>query len=243
MSRHLSPSDVEPPNLAEDYVHYVSSNAVPKAMTLEELKEQTKKDAEMRTLITAIETDQWNNQEVQGYKRLKDEFSVHNGLVLRRNRIVIPATLRNKADDLAHLGHQGIVKKQQLTHQRQSVVPRNRQDDRRDKKLSSMSHSDSKITTTRTSSYNQTSQCTLERSFVGPFPSGDYTMVVIDKFSRFPEVELLTSTSVKAVIPKLDAIFAREGVPDILKSDNGLPFNGHEFENFANHLGSRSTEE
>lgn len=114
MSRHPSPSDVEPPYLAEDYIHYVCSNAVPKAMTLEELKQQTKKDAEMRALITAIETDQWNSQEVQGYKRLKDEFSVHNGLVLRRNRIVIPATVRNKAVDLAHLGHHGIVKTKQL---------------------------------------------------------------------------------------------------------------------------------
>ena len=38
-------------------------------------------------------------------------------------------------------------------------------------------------------------------------------MVVIDEFSRFLEVELLTSTSAKAVIPKLDAIFARQGVP------------------------------
>jgi len=54
--------------------------------------------------------------------------------------------------------------------------------------------------------------------FAGPFPSGDYIMVVIDEFSRFPEGELLTSTSAKAVIPKLDAIFARQGVPDILKS-------------------------
>ena len=64
-------------------------------------------------------------------------------------------------------------------------------------------------------------------------------MVVIDEYSRFPEVELLTSTSAKAVIPKLHAIFARQGVSDILKSDNGPPFNGHEFENFANHLGFR----
>ena len=50
---------------------------------------------------------------------------------------------------LAHLGYK-----------RQSVVPMNGQDDRRDNtKLSSMSGSDSKIT--RTSSYEQTSQCTL----------------------------------------------------------------------------------
>ena len=73
--------------------------------------------------------------------------------------------------------------------------------------------------------------------FVGPFPSADYIVVVVDEFSRFPEVELLTSTSAKAVVPKLDAILSRQGVPDILKSDNGPPFNGHEFKNFADYVG------
>ena len=61
-------------------------------------------------------------------------------------------------------------------------------------------------------------------------------MVVVDEFSRFPRVELLTSTSAKAVVPKLDAIFSRQGAPDILKSDNGPPFNGREFKNFADYL-------
>ena len=62
-------------------------------------------------------------------------------------------------------------------------------------------------------------------------------MVVVDEFSRFPEVELLTSTSAKAVVPKLDAILSRQGIPDILKSDDGSPFDGHEFKNFAGYLG------
>ena len=52
--------------------------------------------------------------EVQPYKKLNDEVSVYNGLVLRENRIVIPASLRSKAVDLAHQGHQGIVKTKQL---------------------------------------------------------------------------------------------------------------------------------
>ena len=47
--------------------------------------------------------------------------------------------------------------------------------------------------------------------FAGQFPSGDYIMVVTDEFSRFTEVEILTSVSARAVIPKLDAIFARQG--------------------------------
>ena len=73
--------------------------------------------------------------------------------------------------------------------------------------------------------------------FAGPFPTGEYIIMVTDEFSRFPKVEILTSTSARAVIPKLDAIFARQGIPEVLKSDNGPPFNGLEFKNFADYLG------
>ena len=114
LSRHPCPSDSELQNLAEDHVNYVCTTAVPKAMTLEDIKRTTKVDAEMQALIKAIETDRWISPEVQDYKRLKDEFSVNNGVVLRKNRILIPPTLRSRAVELAHLGHQGIVKTKQL---------------------------------------------------------------------------------------------------------------------------------
>jgi hypothetical protein len=68
--------------------------------------------------------------------------------------------------------------------------------------------------------------------FVGPFSTGEYLLVIIqsDEYSRYSEVEILTTTSVKATIPKLNAIFARQGIPEILKSDSGPPFNSEEFE-------------
>lgn len=56
-----------------------------------------------------------------------------------------------------------------------------------------------------------------------------YALVVIDDYSIFPEVEIVHSTSAKAVLPKLDRIFAAYGEPKVVKSDNGPPFNGHEF--------------
>ena len=76
-------------------------------------KQTTKVDEEMQALIKAIETDRWTSPEVQDYRRLKDDFSVYNGVVLRMNRILIPPTLRSRAE-LAHLGHQGIAKTKQL---------------------------------------------------------------------------------------------------------------------------------
>ena len=62
-------------------------------------------------------------------------------------------------------------------------------------------------------------------------------MVVVDEYSRFLEVENFTSTSDRSTISKLDAIFARQGIPDVLKNDNGPTFNGADFKNFAEHLG------
>ena len=69
--------------------------------------------------------------------------------------------------------------------------------------------------------------------------AGHYVLVVIDDYSRFPEIEVVHSTSAKAVIPKLDRIFAAYGVPQVVKSDNGPPFNGGEFAQFAKYLGSK----
>ena len=37
--------------------------------------------------------------------------------------------------------------------------------------------------------------------FLGPRPSGEYLMVVIDEYSRFPEVEIVTTTSARSTIP------------------------------------------
>ena len=61
-------------------------------------------------------------------------------------------------------------------------------------------------------------------------------MVVINEYSRFPEVENITSTSARSTIPKRDAIFT-QGLPDMLQSDNEPPFNGAYFKNFSEHLG------
>ena len=73
--------------------------------------------------------------------------------------------------------------------------------------------------------------------FYGPLPSNEYLLVVIDRYSRSPDVEIVHSTKASVVIPKLDKIFAVHGIPKILKSDNGPPFNGEEYKRYLNTLG------
>ena len=79
----------------------------------------------------------------------------------------------------------------------------------------------------------------IKVDFCGPFPSGHYLLVAIDCYSRFPEVEILKSTAASKVIPKLDAIFARHGIPLIVTSDNGPPFQSDVFSRYMRELGSK----
>ncbi len=77
----------------------------------------------------------------------------------------------------------------------------------------------------------------LHVDFKGPLPSGEYLLVVTDRYSRFPEVEIVNSTRASTVIPKLDKIFAVHGIPLQVKSDNGPPFNSEEYDRYFKILG------
>ena len=118
ISRHPNHQATTERNVADVYVNYVCTNAVPKAMTLQEIQAETEKDSTFQSLIKAIETDRWTDSEVLDYKRHKDELLVYSGVVLRGNRIVVPSKLREKAIELAHVGHQGIVKTKRLIREK-----------------------------------------------------------------------------------------------------------------------------
>ena len=62
---------------------------------------------------------------------------------------------------------------------------------------------------------------------------GQHYLLVVDYFSRFPEVIKLTSTTSTHVIAMLKTIFSRHRIPEIVCSDNGPQFSSSEFEQFA----------
>jgi hypothetical protein len=77
----------------------------------------------------------------------------------------------------------------------------------------------------------------VSTDFCGPFGQDTYLLVVVDDYSRFPEVEIVRSLSAESVIPHYDAIFARQGIPEVVRSDNGPPFNGSRFAKWADIVG------
>ena len=109
----------------------------------------------------------------------------------------VPNTLRNRAVDLAHVGHQGIVKTKQLIREKvwfpgvdemvkekvDCCLPCQAATTCKAQRLEPL-----RMTPLPTAPWKE-----LAMDFLGPLPSGDYLMVVIDEYSRFPEVEIVTS--------------------------------------------------
>ena len=65
--------------------------------------------------------------------------------------------------------------------------------------------------------------------FAGPISEQMYT-VVVDAYSKFPEVVKMTNITTGTTITALCDIFSTHGLPKILVSDNGSQFTSKEFE-------------
>ena len=124
MSRHPSrtESDSREGNIAEVYVNFIASQAVPRAMSLDEVKMASANDKTIQKAIEFTRTGQWfrikevkdpeiDIEELQAYRSVRDELSVHtDNILLRDHRIVMPSALRDRAIQIAHEGHQGVTK-------------------------------------------------------------------------------------------------------------------------------------
>ena len=62
---------------------------------------------------------------------------------------------------------------------------------------------------------------------------GSHYLLVADYYSRFIEVQKLTTTTSLNVITTLKAIFARFGIPSMMIIDKGPQFDSHEMKEFA----------
>ena len=63
----------------------------------------------------------------------------------------------------------------------------------------------------------------------GSLPDGRQLFVVIDYFSKYPEVEFVSSTSTEDTIPKMEKIIATHRLLGALRTDNRPPFTSQEW--------------
>ena len=97
--------------------------------------------------------------------------------------------------------------------------------------------------TSRTVNANATPRATMANDRIGSvYVKNTNYLLVVDYYSRYVEVITLRGkTSSKSVIAALKTMFARHGIPDELRSDNGPQYHSDEFAQFASDWGFRHT--
>ncbi|XP_033728239.1 uncharacterized protein K02A2.6-like [Pecten maximus] len=170
---------------------------------------------------------------MEGYFAARGELTILDGLLLYRDRIVIPDCQRAQVLETIHEGHQGITK----SRERAAISvwwPGINKDIKE------------KIENCQFCQTHKPSQ-RKEPLITNPLPGRPWEkvsadlcdfenktyLVVMDYFSRYLEIAYLPSTSSANVIGKLKNMFAHWGVPMEFVSDNGPQFASKEFSEFA----------
>ena len=234
LSRHPKPAtrDDRLCTVAEQYVNSIIRHAVPKAINLADVRTATQSDPTLQAVLTALQTADWrrasNDKQISQYYNIRHELCCNDerDILLRGSRICIPSALQAQCVNIAHSGHQGIVKVKSLLRQKIWFPGIDRM---AEEVVQNCLACQANTPSTHKAEPLNMSPCPeaewtdLSADFYGPLPTGEYLLVLIDEYSRFPIVEIIHSTSSAAVIPALDKIFALLGTPHIVKTDNAPP--------------------
>ena len=222
----------------EDQIRQVVCSVKPVAISMEKFEEESNTDPEIKEVKEALHTGRWP-ENIKRYKLLEIELCLVEGMLLRGTRLVVPLALRTEILELAHEGHPGVVsmkgrlrckvwwigmdkdvEKFVKTCKACTMVgPLNPPEPMNRRKIPEQAWEDVAI------------------DFLGPLPSDEYLLVIVDYFSRYMEVITMKSITAELTIKELKTVFSRFGIPKSITADNGPQFRGEEFKSFCLEFG------
>ena len=200
---------------AEEYVRFVAINATPCAMTTREVEEASNTDEERCAVKECLNGKPWDQLAYKKYLPCSSELCSIGQLILRGTRIVIPKKLRPRVLSLAHEGHLGIVGTKQKLRSKVWWPGMEKDAEKHCKtcygcQLVSRPSPPEPIRSTAlpTGPWRD-----LAIDLLGPLPTGESILVVVDYYSRYYEIDIIRSTVASKVISSLEEIFASNGLP------------------------------
>ena len=171
---------------------------------------------------------------VKPYFTYKDELTVSDNVLLKGDRIVIPRKLQHEMLKVLHESHLGMVKTKQLA--KESVFWPGMSSQIEDKisrceicqSFRNLQHVEPLVS-------HKIPELPFNKVGVDLFQIENmHFLVLVDYYSKYPEVVELQHTDSKTTITALKHIFARHGIPETIVSDNGPQFTSQEYHKFKN---------
>ena len=222
-------------------VHAMIQNLPVSDAKLSQIQNATSTDEQLQELDKIIRTG-WpsniNNVPVmlRDYWKIRHNLYSADNFIFMNRRLVIPTSMRSEILKSIHMGHMGIEKSK--SRARACVY------------WPGMYNAiELEVKKCPTCNKNATAN-QKEPMLPHPVPSrpweklgldyftlgGKDYLLIVDYFSKYPEVLLMNSKTADVTIAKMKSIFARHGIPNVVVADN-MPFGSRAFQQFAKEWG------
>lgn len=197
----------------------------PRAIKINEIQEESEKDASFQAIKKGIYDNKWTDL-ASPFKPFTTELCFQGNILLRGTRMYIPASLQTRAMELAHEGHPGMSQMKRRLRSKSWWPKMDQQIEQFVKQCvgCTLVSAPSQPEPMKRKELPSRPWEHLAMDFLGPLPSGHHILVLVDYFSRFFEIEIMTKIDSKATIDRLKFIFARFGFPLSVTADNGRQF-------------------
>ena len=230
-----SPSE---PFDSENYINYVVNYSRPIAVPLHEIQGCSAEDGEILKVKKGVYYNDWHDS-INNYKLIQNELCFNGDILLRGTRIVMPHNLRQRVLEAAHEGHPGIVA---MKARLRTKVWWPRID--KDTELLVKCCRGCTLVSNPTPPHPMKRRTLpaepwvdVAMDFLGPLPSRDYLLILVDYYSRYKEIKIMRGITSLDTIKALREIFSRLGYPATLTCDNGNQFTSEVFQNYCKECG------
>ena len=230
-------SEITPPSYDDNIKNYVNAALHSfEPITWEKVQTATMNDSDFKVLQQTIE-EGWPNRTknipdaVQQYRKYKDSLCTLDGVILYRDRILVPPALRREVLESLHAAHQGTSS--MMSRAQSSVfwpsISKDIDNVRQScKECCRIAPSQPSAPPYPVTMAEFPFQCICADYFMH---MGNHYLVVVDRFSNWPIIEKAEGGAI-GLVKCLRRIFATYGIPSELSSDGGPEFTAHETKTF-----------
>ena len=234
LSRHPDTDENMEADAVEHFINMIVSHSVPKASTIGDIQAATASDVTLQKVINGVLTDKWDiDDSTRRFFQVRHSLSTKNGVLLKGNLLVIPQELQHDILELAHRTlHQGVEKTKAMLREKvwwPSINIDVENKIRHCHACQVTKPQDLKCQPLKMSEIPKTSWHTVAMDIQGPYPGGEYILLLVDYRSRYPVAVILKSITSQSVIKCISKTFAVFGYPTRVTTDNGPQFISAEF--------------
>ncbi|XP_062700183.1 uncharacterized protein K02A2.6-like [Aedes albopictus] len=221
-----------------------SVNCLPLSFSM--VQQATKTDPVLRKVYRFVR-DGWptskhdlRDNELRQFHDRQEGLSIVQECIMFGDRLVIPAVYRKRCLNQLHKGHPGVQRMKAIAR---SYVYWPGLDEEISSFVKACQHCASAARSppkarpepwpTTTAPWQR-----VHADYAGPL-DGEFYLIVVDAYSKWPEIFPTRQITTKATINLLRTLFANKGMPELLVTDNGTQFKSAEFSQFCSENGVR----